>query len=146
MVKIQNLQRKIKIDQKTIERAGEETLKREKSIPSEVSVILVTDNYIKNLNRKYRGRDEATDVLAFPMREGAFSQFHTYLLGDVVISAERAREQAGEFKHGFEEELGLLTIHGILHLLGYDDSTVRGRKKMETRQKEILKDVLKCSS
>ena len=107
---------------------------------------MVTDNYIKDLNRKYRGVEEATDVLAFPMQEGEFSGLHPHLLGDVVISVERAREQAREFGHRFEEELSLLTIHGLLHLLGYDDFTVRGRKKMEVREKEILKavELLNC--
>ncbi|MCD5401151.1 rRNA maturation RNase YbeY [candidate division NPL-UPA2 bacterium] len=146
MVKIKNEQRRIKVDQRTIRRAGEETLRRENSSPAEVSIILVTDNYIKDLNRKYRGVEEATDVLAFPMQEGEFSGLHPHLLGDVVISVERAREQAREFGHRFEEELSLLTIHGLLHLLGYDDFTVRGRKKMEVREKEILKavELLNC--
>ncbi len=109
--------------------------------PAEVSIILVTDNYIKNLNRQYRGVEEATDVLAFSMQEGELSGLHSHLLGDVVISVERAREQAGEFKHSLEEELSLLTIHGTLHLLGYDDQTDKDRKEMEVREKEILKAV-----
>ncbi len=104
---------------------------------------MVTDNYIRELNRKYRGVEEATDVLAFPMQEGEFSGLHPQLLGDVVISVERAEEQAEEFKHRLEEELSLLTIHGILHLLGYDDSTVRGRKRMRDKENEILKEVIR---
>jgi len=79
------------------------------------------------------------------MQEGEFSGLHPHLLGDVVISVERTKEQAGEFRQGFEKELSLLTIHGILHLLGYDDSTVEGRRKMEARQKAILKQALQCS-
>lgn len=111
--------------------------------PREVSIVLVSDDYIKDLNRKYRGVEKATDVLAFPMQEGEFSGLHPHLLGDVVISVERAREQAGEFKHGFEEELSLLTIHGILHLLGYDDRTPGERKEMKVKEKEILEEVVK---
>ncbi len=111
--------------------------------PAEVSIILVTDNYIRELNRKYRGVEEATDVLAFPMQEGEFSGLHPQLLGDVVISVERAEEQAREFNHRLEEELSLLTIHGILHLLGYDDSTVRDRKRMKDKEKAILKEVIR---
>ncbi|MCD5398023.1 rRNA maturation RNase YbeY [candidate division NPL-UPA2 bacterium] len=142
MVKIKNEQRKIKVDQRIIRQAGEETLRRENSSLAEVSIVLVTDNYIKDLNRKYRGVEEATDVLAFPMQEGEFSGLHPHLLGDVVISVERAREQAREFGHRFEEELNLLTIHGLLHLLGYDDQTDKDRKKMEVREKEIWKAVV----
>lgn len=145
MVKIRNLQRRIKVEPRTIKRAGEETLRREgragKPTPAEVSIILVTDNYIRNLNRKYRGVEEATDVLAFPIQEGEFSGLHPHLLGDVVISVDRAKEQAGEFKHGFEEELSLLTIHGLLHLLGYDDRTPESRRKMKVREKEILRNI-----
>ena len=164
VVKIRNLQRGIKVNQRAIKRAGEETLRIEGRAgkvdrvisgglpltrrgdqgcpaPAEVSIILVTDNYIRDLNRKYRGVEKATDVLAFPMQEGEFSGLHPHLLGDVVISVERAEKQAGEFRHGFEEELSLLTIHGILHLLGYNDITLKGRKKMESRQKEILEEV-----
>jgi len=119
--------------------AGEETLRREGNSPAEVSIVLVTDDYIKSLNRKYRGREESTDVLAFPMQEGEFSGFHPSLLGDVVVSVERAGEQAKEFKHGLEEELCLLTIHGILHLLGYNDLVPKDKKRMQVREKEILK-------
>lgn len=110
-------------------------------VPAEVSIVLVTDKDIKDLNRRYRGVEEATDVLAFPMQEGEFSGLHPHLLGDVVISVERAKEQAGKLKHGFEEELSLLTIHGILHLLGYDDRIAKDRKKMRVREREILKAV-----
>ncbi len=165
MVRIKNKQRSIKVDQRTIRRAGEETLRREGGAgkvdrvasgdllsgpggdlglqaPVEVSIILVTDNYIRDLNRKYRGVEEATDVLAFPMQEGEFSGLHSHLLGDVVISVERARDQARKFGHRFEEELSLLTIHGILHLLGYDDFTAGDRRRMKAKEKEILKTVL----
>lgn len=151
MVKIKNKQRKIKVNQKIIRRAGEETLKREAVVrreenfgglaSAEVSIALVTDSHIRSLNLRYRGVRKTTDVLAFSMQEGETIGFHSHLLGDVVISVERASEQAGEFKHSLEEELSFLTIHGTLHLLGYDDQTSKGRKEMKVREKEILKAV-----
>lgn len=76
------------------------------------------------------------------MQEGEFSGLNPRLLGDVVISAERAQIQARRLKHTLREELGLLTIHGLLHLLGYNDITFNGRKKMEEKEKAILKSII----
>lgn len=88
------------------------------------------------LNRQYRGVEGPTDVLAFPMREGRFGRLSPDLLGDVVISVETARRQAGRGE--FRGELALLLVHGILHLVGYDHQTPAARQRMWRKQRVLL--------
>ena len=113
---------------------------------AEVSVVLVDDAYIRELNRQYRAKDTHTDVLSFAMRESVPEEEAIegdpgaeQLLGDIVISVERAREQAEEYGHSFERELGYLAVHGVLHLLGYDHEKEEDRKIMRQKEEEILK-------
>lgn len=86
---------------------------------AELSVSLVEDTTIQELNRQYRGQDRPTDVLSFSLREGE-PVGQQFALGDLVISVETARRQAEQFGNRFEEEIGELVFHGFLHLLGYD--------------------------
>ena len=92
--------------------------------PAEVSVTLCSAEHIHNLNKQYRGVDRPTDVLSFPMYEdGQFDEAECAfgaVLGDIVISVERAKEQAGEIGHSFLREVAFLTVHSTLHLLGLD--------------------------
>lgn len=118
----------------------------------EISLLLVEDDFIKGLNRQHRGIDEATDVLSFPMLSPGMEPGETdslegdrnkdtgdLLLGDIVISTERAISQAEEYGHSIERELGFLMVHGLLHLLGYDhDAGVQGEREMFRLQDEIL--------
>jgi probable rRNA maturation factor len=90
------------------------------------------------LNRTYRGVAGPTDVLAFPMTEGRFASSWPDLLGDVVISVETARRQAGVRGRDLGAELALLLVHGILHLVGYDHGTATERRRMWQKQREIL--------
>ncbi|HHW01549.1 MAG TPA: rRNA maturation RNase YbeY [Thermoanaerobacterales bacterium] len=113
---------------------------------AEVSVVLVDDTCIKELNRQYRAKDTPTDVLSFAMRESGPEEetiegepLAEQLLGDIVISVERARDQAKEYGHSFERELGYLAVHGILHLLGYDHEKEDDKKIMRRKEEEILK-------
>jgi probable rRNA maturation factor len=110
---------------------------------AEVSILLVDDAQIQELNQRYLGRDKPTNVLAFSMREGEFSTLHPNLLGDLVISVEMAKRQSR--KSGFSpmEMIFLLMIHGILHLIGYDhEGSKREARKMALKQKEIFQIVL----
>ncbi len=86
----------------------------------ELSLLLTDDAEIRKLNKTYRNLDKATDVLSFPQDDEATNESGEALLGDVVISVETAARQAEEHHLSFNEELILLAIHGILHLLGYD--------------------------
>ena len=96
----------------------------------EVSFLITDNDEIKNLNREYRDKDMATDVLSFPMDEK--------ILGDIVISMDKVFEQAEEYGHSNERELAFLTVHGMLHLLGHDHIEEDDRQKMRTREKELL--------
>ncbi|MEO2004826.1 MAG: rRNA maturation RNase YbeY [Candidatus Poribacteria bacterium] len=110
----------------------------------EVGILVTDDNGIRNLNRDYRGIDAATDVLAFAMRDGVDADLHPEMLGDVAISIETATRQAGERGHAVEDEVGLLSVHAALHLLGYDHEDEDEGDLMEARQTVIL-GVLRAS-
>ena len=123
--------------------------KRVKSILSalecdsaEVSILFVDDDRMRELNRTWRGKDRTTDVLAFSQREGVSPPGSEALLGDVVISVETASRQAKERGTSLDDELDLLMVHGVLHLLGFDHERggTRGRA-MRKKQKEILENI-----
>ena len=104
----------------------------------EVSVTLVDNEEIHALNREYRGVDRPTDVLSFPIFDEDDMGTKT-VLGDIVLSLERAIEQAQEFGHSFEREVAFLTVHSMLHLLGYDHEEGKAQEsEMFTRQEAIL--------
>lgn len=113
---------------------------------SEVSVTFVTNKQIQEINREYRGKDAPTDVISFAMEElgeGEVAPIGANMprvLGDIIISVPKAREQAEEYGHPFLRELGFLAVHGFLHLLGYDHMTEEDEKEMFTLQKEILNE------
>jgi probable rRNA maturation factor len=110
---------------------------------TEVSVLLTDDTQIEQLNKEYRHVDGSTDVLSFSQLEGDdnFAQEEDDgLLGDVVISVETAKRQAESQGHFLDEEIDVLLVHGILHLLGYDHAEPDEEKKMFARQTEILKN------
>ena len=139
---VTNLQHKVPIETGFIREVVTSALRLQGySQPPEVSVALVDDAYIQVLNREYRGVDQPTDVLAFPMEtvEGVRSE---PALGDIVISLERARAQAREFKHPIRREVALLAVHGLLHLMGYEDDTEAGASLMWSKQKLLLDKIL----
>ncbi|HWI51586.1 MAG TPA: rRNA maturation RNase YbeY [Symbiobacteriaceae bacterium] len=109
---------------------------------SEVSVTFVDDEQIMDLNRDHRGLHKPTDVLSFSQLEGeelaAMPEGEPVLLGDIVVSLERCVEQAADYGHSFERELGFLVAHGMLHLLGYDHQTPEDEAAMMARTEEIL--------
>ena len=106
---------------------------------AEISVLFVDNERIRSMNEKYRGIDSATDVLSFPLGENGVYDVNpdtgAYMLGDIVISAERATEQAEEYGHGLNREIGWLTVHSMLHLLGYDHEP-GGLELVRMREKE----------
>ncbi|MBT9132520.1 rRNA maturation RNase YbeY [candidate division NPL-UPA2 bacterium Unc8] len=142
-VLIKNLQRAIKIEKSIIEKAARKALSCEKRQGAKVSIALVNDDRMRRLNKRYRSIDETTDVLAFAMSEGDAVGRNPELLGDVVISLPQVLKQAKKLKISFDEEVSRLLIHGILHLLGYDDQSAPQKKKMEERQEAILKELKK---
>jgi probable rRNA maturation factor len=106
---------------------------------AEISVVFVDNSQIQSLNKQYRNKNMATDVLSFPMGEnGVYDTNHSTgakILGDIVISMEKAVEQAERYGHSLEREVGYLTAHSMLHLLGYDHEK-GGIEKVRMREKE----------
>ncbi len=129
-----------------VRRAVETTLDYEQyENPIEVSVTFTDNEGIRELNRKFRNIDRPTDVLSFPLfdytgesEEPPVDEF-VGMLGDIVISLEQAKKQAEEFGHSFEREAAFLTVHSMLHLLGYDHEAGGDEEAdMRRRQREIL--------
>ncbi|NLJ97461.1 MAG: rRNA maturation RNase YbeY [Clostridiales bacterium] len=124
---------------------------------TEISIILTDDEEIKNINREYRGIDAPTDVLSFPAIEyktpGAFSSLEEegsyyfnpetgeLILGDIIISVDRAESQAKEYGHSIIREIGFLVAHSMFHLMGYDHMSDEERIIMEDKQSEVLKQL-----
>lgn len=121
----------------------------------EVDLTFVDDEAIHELNRDYRGIDRPTDVLSFAMNESLDEEMDivyeleegeeldelTDVLGDIIISVERAKAQSEEYGHSLERELGFLFVHGFLHLLGYDHQDTASEKVMMDKQEAVLAQV-----
>lgn len=122
-----------------IKKAVEGTLEYEEfTSDCEISVTFTDNENIRELNREYRDIDRATDVLSFPMDD----EGDDVVLGDVVISLERAKEQAEEYGHSLEREISFLCVHSVLHLLGYDHELGEDEEKeMFEKQEEVLKKI-----
>lgn len=159
MILIDNRQNNIEVTKElenSIENAVKLTLKEEMvKIPEEVSIILVDNSEIRELNREFRNIDRATDVLSFPMLEYPENKVfkdvyyeHVFepmdldegklILGDIVISLEKAVEQSREYGHSFMREVCYLAVHSVLHLLGYDHMEDEQKAVMRSREEYIL--------
>lgn len=127
----------------------------EVTILYQISLLFVDNNEIREINNETRGIDKVTDVLSFPMldypenmvfknvyKNKKFNEIYLdgeeLVLGDMVLSLERAKEQSIEYNHSFEREVCYLVVHSILHLLGYDHMNDEDKAKMRTREEEIL--------
>ena len=114
-----------------------------------ITVTLTTPENIREINKKYRGIDKATDVLSFPMFEKEELEEkiekndfeHEDILGDIVISIQKVEEQAKEYGHSFEREFSYMIVHGFYHLMGYDHIQEEDKKKMRPKEEKILKDL-----
>lgn len=137
---------KLPKEEKLIKKVIETVLKEEKIIRDlEIYVTLTNNNQIHKINLEQRNVDRPTDVLSFPMFER--EEVHLLkekneeepdILGDIIISIEKVKEQAEEYGHSFERELAYLTTHGMLHLLGYDHMIKEEKEQMRKREEEIL--------
>ncbi|WP_055668049.1 rRNA maturation RNase YbeY [Desnuesiella massiliensis] len=159
MIYIENMQSKVEAPEelkKQIEAVIDFALKEEEVNQSyEISVLLVDNEEIKRINKEHRNIDKETDVLSFPMldypKRNVFREVYkdfsfgkTFLdgenlvLGDIVLSMEKAREQSEEYGHSFFREVFYLIIHSVLHLLGYDHMTEEEKTLMRLREEQIL--------
>ena len=148
-VVITNSQKKVRIPtglRMLIRRACTAVLRNEQfEGPAEISVTFVDNDEIKMLNAQYRNKDVETDVLSFPM--GSDGEYDTNLdtgakiLGDVVLSVEKAQEQAELYGHSFEREAGYLTVHSVPHLLGSDQMELRDKVHMREREENVMQQL-----
>ena len=102
------------------------------------NIIIVNNDYIHELNKTYRNIDKETDVISFALEDDKKVISKVRVLGDIYISIDKAESQANEYEHSLKRELSFLTIHGMLHLLGYDHMNSEDEKKMFSLQEEIL--------
>ena len=109
------------------------------TLPLSVFIRVTDDDEIRTINREQRGVDRPTDVLSFPIDEMDYDTNRRYL-GDMVLSLERAEAQGEEYGGGFEHEAQYLTVHSVLHLLGYDHvDEGEDKRRMRAREKEIMR-------
>ena len=147
MIRVTNTSRNTTFDVEVVYSAVRATLKAHDAESCEVSILLTDDANIRQLNRDYRGIDAPTDVLAFSMREGEDGDVNPSLLGDLVVSLETAARQAATTDGlsgvcgNLEAETALLTVHGILHLLGYDHQTQKEAEIMFESQESIFRSL-----
>ena len=124
----------------------EENLTKSKLI---ITITLTTPENIRKINKEYRNIDRATDVLSFPMFEKEDLDkkiknkdfLHEDILGDIIISVEKVREQAEEYGHSFERELSYMVVHGFYHLMGYDHMEEEEKVEMRKKEDKILNDL-----
>ena len=159
MIYVENNQNKIEINEEQIEKLKKVidfALKEEEvKVPYEISVLFVDNEEIKQINKENRNINRETDVLSFPMldyeNKMVFKEYYkdfvfdkTFLdedklvLGDIVLSLEKALEQSKEYNHSFEREVSYLVVHSVLHLLGYDHMVDEDKVIMRRREEEIL--------
>lgn len=140
MFEITNLYNE-EIDTKDIEKVLNIAIKKLKLKNIEFNIILVDNDYIHKINKEYRGIDRETDVISFALEDDlSFPQLDTKVLGDIYISIDKAKSQAIEYNHSFKRELCFLTVHGFLHINGYDHMNKEDEKVMFDLQEEILNE------
>ena len=144
-IQIDNQQTKQPIKVEVIEKKARDILNALDCPDGELSVVLVDDTRIADLNQTYLQHTGPTNVISFPMREGDFSQINPHVLGDVVISMDTCAREAEEAGISMETRLDQLLIHGILHLLGYDHVHSESQARIMDAKSEELLDLLEGS-
>ena len=136
-ISIENRQKQLKIDRRRLRRSLKRLLKELHCEESELSLLLVDDDQIREFNRTYLNRDRPTNVISFAMREGEFGDIHPEILGDIILSVETAHRDAAAEHIDFMDEVEFLIIHGLLHLLGYKhENTTAKRSKADESPRE----------
>ena len=134
--------------EETVKRVFDECFEEEKIEESKlyITVTFTSPENIQKINKEYRNIDKATDVLSFPMFEKKELEnkiqekdfLHEDILGDIVISIEKVKEQAKEYGHSFERELSYMLVHGFYHLMGYDHIEEEDKKEMRKKEEKVL--------
>ena len=126
------------LDIELLERAARVTLEQQSAPDDDITIVLTNDDQLHELNLEYLGVDAPTDVLSFPASESD-PETGAHYLGDILISVERAAQQAIAGGHALASEVQLLVVHGTLHLLGHDHAEAEEKVRMWTAQAEVLK-------
>lgn len=139
-ISIQNRQKLLSVDLGRVRRSLKRLLKELGCKDNEVSLLLVDDDQIREINKNYLQRDRPTNVISFAMTEGAFGEVHPEILGDIILSVETAARDAMACDIDFMDEVEFLLIHGLLHLLGYNHENVESREaeKMKKLERELF--------
>lgn len=139
-IAIENQQSRLKIRKIPLRKVAQRILSASGCPDAQLSILIVDDPGIQEINRDYLNKDRPTNVISFAMQEGEGGGVQPDLLGDVVISADTAERDSLDAQSSFESELYFLLLHGILHLLGYDHErgTEADAKLMEAREREIF--------
>jgi len=135
-VEVRNIQ-SLPIKVGRLKQLADFVLKKEGVRDGYISIALVDDQRIKEINRVYAKIEKPTDVLSFDLSE------KDYFIGDIIISVETAQRKAKEVDWSLEKEVGLYLVHGILHLVGYDDQKKKDYLRMKKREEEIVRDFFK---
>ena len=139
MIHYRNDVRASGVDARALKRTVKLLLAALDEADSSISITLVNDAAIQEINREHRGKDKPTDVLSFPMFDGAVEDpdIDERLLGDIVISLDTARRQAADYDAPLQRELYRLVIHGLLHVLGHDHMEPEERGRMESEERRL---------
>lgn len=139
-IAIENRQKKFKLNLRRMRRSLKRLMKDLCCEDDELSILLVDDDQIREINRTYLKRDRSTNVISFSMTEGEFGAVNPRLLGDIVLSVETAARDAATGCLDLMDEVEFLLIHGLLHLLGYEheNTTPAESGKMKTRERELF--------
>ncbi len=127
---------------KTVKKVLKSAMEKEKLKNTSFNIIIVNNDYIKELNSTYRKIDKTTDVITFALEDENSVTLPTKerILGDIYISLDKAKLQSIEYEHSLLRELSFLAVHGFYHLLGYDHMTKEDEKVMFKKQEEVLEE------
>ena len=139
-IKINNLNKKRRISQKAIKKTASLVLRSFKRHNALIDITFVSDRKIKILNKKYMARRGPTDVMTFLLEE-MWQPCRNSLIGDIYISSDTAYANARRFKTNFSKEILLYTIHGVLHLVGFGDRTVKEKNRIRKLEEKFLKEI-----
>jgi len=139
-ISIRNSQKKVKLELRLIRQTLKKLLRLVDCRDKELSLLVVDDAVIQEINARYLGRNYPTNVISFAFAEGEFSGINPQILGDIVISAETALRDADSGNLPLSDEMDFLIIHGLLHLLGYNHETDNGeeRERMQKKEQELF--------